>query len=376
LLFFKKFLKNNLEKKLLYFQLNCFIFIINNKLKKSLLIFFKILIVSTTLFYLIKSGRLNFEKLMLFSESPQTFVLIFCIIFFAIIPLSAFRWWLLLKAIGVPLKVKQTFALTWIGNFFNTTLPGAVTGDFVKGYYVIKTHQEEGRTRAFITLIIDRFVGLFGLIMMAFLSLLFNYELIFSKDNLHSLAWMITILFVMTVIFYTIVVFPFKENHDPFVWIFNHLPARKFSLKVYFAFRRYKNQKKTLIITLLTSICIHTLVAIIFFKLAKLIGIQDMELATQFFLMPIGLISVAIPIAPGGIGIGHAAFESLYQIAGLTSGADVFNLFVIVQLGVYLFGGIPYFLYSSKYKIPKESQELKEKNKFRIESSIIYKESD
>jgi hypothetical protein len=89
-------------------------------------------------------------------------------------------------------------------------------------------------------------------------------------------------------------------------------------------------------------------------------GIEEMDLATQFFLMPIGLITVAIPLAPGGIGIGHAAFESLYQLAGFSGGADIFNLFIIVQLGVFLLGGIPYFLYSSKYKIPAEQQDLLE----------------
>ena len=333
-------------------------------MKKPLLIFFKLIIVFSTLFYLINSGRLNFEKLMLFNDSPQTLGIIIGILFFGVIPLATFRWWLLLKAIGVPIKAKQTYVLTWIGNFFNTTLPGAVTGDFVKGYYVIKEYHEEGRTRAFITLIIDRFVGLFGLIMMAFLSMLLNYELIFSRQYLHPLTWTIIILFGLTVIFYTIVVFPFKENHDPFVWIFKRLPASKFTLKVYFAFRRYKNQKKTLLLTLLISICIHILVGIIFFIIARLIGIKEMELATQFFLMPIGLISVTLPIAPGGIGIGHAAFESLYQIAGLRGGADVFNLFVIVQLGVFLLGGIPYFLYSSTYRIQKKN--TIKKNKFGI----------
>lgn len=290
---------------------------------------------------------------MLFRESPQTIGIIFFIIFFAIVPLAAIRWWLLLRAIGLPVEIKQTFILTWIGNFFNTTLPGAVTGDLVKGYYVIKANQDKERTRAFTTLIIDRFAGLFGLVMMAFFALIFNYELISLKENLHFLAWMITALFVVTILFYTIVVYPFKEYQDPFIWIFSRLPASKFTKKVYSAFRNYKNQKKTLILTLLISIAIHSLVAIIFFQIAKLIGITEIELATQFFLMPIGLISVAIPIAPGGIGIGHAVFESLYQLAGLTGGADVFNLFVIVQLGIFLIGGIPYFLYGSIYRVPK-----------------------
>ena len=106
------------------------------------------------------------------------------------------------------------------------------------------------------------------------------------------------------------------------------------------------------------AIGIHSLIAMIFFQVAHLIGVKDMNLATQFFLMPIGLITVAIPIAPGGIGIGHAAFESLYQLAGLSGGADIFNVFIIVQLGIFLLGGIPYFLYSSEYKIPENQKEI------------------
>ncbi len=83
-------------------------------------------------------------------------------------------------------------------------------------------------------------------------------------------------------------------------------------------------------LTLVLAICIHSLIALIFFQVANLIGIKEMNLATQFFLMPIGLISVALPIAPGGIGIGHIAFDSPYQITGLFGGADIFNLYVLV----------------------------------------------
>jgi len=318
------------------------------------------LLVGSILVYLVQSGRLNFEKLMLFKDAPEILAMMIGVLVLVVVPMATFRWWLLLRAIGVQVKPKQIFILTWIGNFFNTTLPGAVTGDVVKGYYVIKAQQEEGRTRAFMTLLIDRFVGLFGLIVMAFLALVFNLELILSQERLHSLAWMITILFGGTVLFYTITLFPFKEGRDPFIRFFQRLPAKKISLKVYSAFKSYQHQKTTLLLTLLLAIGIHTLIALLFFQVANLMGIEDMELATQFFLMPIGLITVAIPLAPGGIGIGHAAFESLYQLVGYSGGADIFNLFIIVQLGVFLLGGIPYFLYSSKYKIPAEQQDLLE----------------
>ncbi len=329
-------------------------------MKKLLKILLKILLVGSILVYLVQSGRLNFEKLMLFKDAPEILALMVGVLVLVVVPMATFRWWLLLRAIGVQVNPKQTFILTWIGNFFNTTLPGAVTGDVVKGYYVIKAQHEEGRTRAFMTLLIDRIVGLFGLIVMAFLALVLNLELILSQERLHSLAWMITVLFGGTVVFYAIAVFPFKEGRDPFIRLFQRLPAKKISLKVYSAFKSYQHQKSTLLLTLLLAIGIHTLIALLFFQVANLMGLKEMELATQFFLMPIGLITVAIPLAPGGIGIGHAAFESLYQLAGFSGGADIFNLFVIVQLGVYLLGGIPYFLYSSKYKIPEEQQDLLE----------------
>jgi uncharacterized protein (TIRG00374 family) len=335
--------------------------IIDFAMKKLLIILLKILLVGSILVYLVQSGRLNFEKLMLFKDAPEILALMVGALVLVVVPMATFRWWLLLRAIGVQVNPKQTFILTWIGNFFNTTLPGAVTGDVVKGYYVIKAQHEEGRTRAFMTLLIDRIVGLFGLIVMAFLALVLNLELILSQERLHSLAWMITVLFGATVVFYAIAVFPFKEGRDPFIRLFQRLPAKKISLKVYSAFKSYQHQKSTLLLTLLLAIGIHTLIALLFFQVANLMGLKEMELATQFFLMPIGLITVAIPIAPGGIGIGHAAFESLYQLAGFSGGADIFNLFVIVQLGVYLLGGIPYFLYSSEYQIPEEQQDLLEK---------------
>lgn len=329
-------------------------------MKKLLIMLLKMLLVGSILVYLVQSGRLNFEKLMLFKDAPEILAMMIGVLVLVVVPMATFRWWLLLRAIGVQVKPKQIFILTWIGNFFNTTLPGAVTGDVVKGYYVIKAQQEEGRTQAFMTLLIDRFVGLFGLIVMAFLALVLNLELILSQERLHSLAWMITVLFGGTVVFYTIALFPFKEGHDPFIRLFQRLPAKKISLKVYSAFKSYQHQKTTLLLTLLLAIGIHTLIALLFFQVAQLMGIEKMDLATQFFLMPIGLITVAIPLAPGGIGIGHAAFESLYQLAGFSGGADIFNLFIIVQLGVFLLGGIPYFLYSSKYKIPAEQQDLLE----------------
>jgi len=319
-------------------------------IKKAVKTILKLCLTLGIIGFLVQSGRLNFSRLLLLLDSPKIlFTLLFVLLVFSI-PLTAFRWWLLLRAIQIKLPLRRAYSLTWIGNFFNTTLPGAVTGDLVKGYYIVKLDSSEGKTKALMTLIIDRATGLFGLIVMAFFALIFNWGLIFSQPKLQPLALFIIALFFGIAVFYTIILFPFAEGRDPFIRLFNKLPKSEIFLKVYNIFKLYQHHWRTLALTLGISIIVHTLSAFLFFLVARRLGMEQINLPTQMFIMPIGLITTAIPIAPGGIGIGHAVFETLYLLIGISGGADIFNLFIVIQLAVYLLGGIVYFAYNSEYK--------------------------
>ena len=57
-------------------------------------------------------------------------------------------------------------------------------------------------------------------------------------------------------------------------------------------------------------------------------------------------------LALNGLGAGHIALEELYQIDSISAGADIFNLFVIIQISVYLLGGMIYFIYNNEYQVP------------------------
>ena len=107
----------------------------------------------------------------------------------------------------------------------------AVSGDVVKGYYIIKAQAEEGRTQAFMTLLIDRFVGLFGLIIISFFSLLANLSIFLENPRLHGLIWMIGILFLATICFYTLVIWPFHDGKDPFIHFLRNSPLQSLQLK-------------------------------------------------------------------------------------------------------------------------------------------------
>jgi len=307
------------------------------------------------IYYLITTGSLNFQRLSLFIEAPENLFIILISLLLFIVPLTSLRWWLLLRALKFNIPLGRAYLLTWIGNFFNATLPGAVTGDVIKGYYTIKTNSDNNKTSTLTTLIIDRVTGLFGLIVMAFFALLYNWTLIFSLVPLQPLAIFIFILFVGVVIFYVIILFPFADGKDPFIRLLKKLPKSDFFLKIYRTFKQYQFHWKTLASTLLISLIIHSIVAFLFLIIARMMGLNDLHLATQMFVMPIGLITMSIPVAPGGIGIGHAAFEALYLFIGIKGGADIFNLFIVLQLAVYLLGGIVYFGYSSEYRKSKKA---------------------
>ena len=322
------------------------------KWKKRARFLVKLAVTVGILYYLLQSGKLNLTRLVLFWHHPAFLVSTLLLLVLVVVPITALRWWMLLRALGIRVPIGRAFHLTWIGNFFNTTLPGSVSGDFVKGFYIVKANRKGEKTKAFTTLIIDRFTGMFGLIVMAFVALLFNWPLIAAQPGLQPLATAVAVLFAVTVFFYGIVLLRFDRGNDPFVKLLEKLPKSAFLLKVYDTFKTYQNHKGTLIGTLLLSIGVHTIISVLFFMIARMMGVQNIAVATQMFIMPIGLITVAIPIAPGGVGIGHAAFDTLYQFGGISGGADIFNLYIILQLAVYLLGGVFYFLYNGEYRLP------------------------
>jgi hypothetical protein len=78
--------------------------------------------------------------------------------------ITSYRWYVLLRAQDVRIGVARTFVLNMVGAFYNSFMPGSTGGDVVKAYYAAKhtTH----RTRAVLTVLIDRIIGLLALLVL------------------------------------------------------------------------------------------------------------------------------------------------------------------------------------------------------------------
>ena len=236
--------------------------------------------------------------------------------------------------------------LTWMGYFFSLGLPGAISGDLVKGYYVIRANRARSKTEILLTLLIDRFFGLSGLILLAFVALLFNVDFLSGRPEIGALAFVIAGLFLGTVLFYLLVFLEFDEGRDPFIRVISKLPAKTFLDKLYKALKMYRHEKRTLFFALALSTLDQASNLYIFYRITGLIEISNISAQMLLTVVPLGLITTVIPVAPVGIGVGHAAFDSLYRMIGYSSGADVFNLFIALEVMCFVLGGILFLSYS------------------------------
>jgi glycosyltransferase 2 family protein len=72
------------------------------------------------------------------------------------------RWYLLVRAQKVPITLGGAVRLGLVGDFFNSLLLSSVGGDLVKAVAVARTQRR--RTAANATILLDRAIGLWGLV--------------------------------------------------------------------------------------------------------------------------------------------------------------------------------------------------------------------
>src|SRR6266404_1693151 len=121
----------------------------------------------TILVFLAKSGQINFSSLTrLFRVWPITLGAVGFLLFDIL--MMSIRASLLFRSARISLPLGSSFQLNLIGFLFSTFLPGAAGGDIARLVYA--TRQNHGsRAEVATVLILDRFVGLFSLVLLPIL---------------------------------------------------------------------------------------------------------------------------------------------------------------------------------------------------------------
>lgn len=304
----------------------------------------KVLVVAVLLWWMIDSGKLNLAAMRIFITNPSIILCGIAVWVLGPVLLGTWRWWLLLKGAGLECGFGRAVFLQLIGFFFNTAMPGAVGGDIVKAIYIVRDQSSpSGKTPAMLSVLLDRIVGLIGLFAMGAVAALVNYDLMMGNPATRHLMNGLALVMLGSCIFLGLVFVPYRNGRDPFAKFLNlQWPGFSILKGIYNALRAYRDHAGIIFGTIGISVLIQFLFIgyMGFVGMAMYPGQFDPRMLPPVF--PFGILVTAVPLAPGGLGVGHAAFEKLFQLVGLPGGANVFNIFTLSQLALNLACFIPY----------------------------------
>jgi len=232
---------------------------------------------------------------------------------------TAWRLRILLDPRGFHLTLYSAFRLTMIGVFFNSYLPGSTGGDLVRIYYA--TEGNPGRKMEVGTIVmLDRATGMFAMMLLPLL-LPFFPELLEKSAGLRAVLWVVAGIAAGTLAG-TLLCFSERVRQSaPVEWAFRRLPLGRYIGIVYDTLHAYREHPAPLVSAVGISLLAHVL-AMSVAMLASL-ATHPGEFAWKMcVLIPIGFAANALPVTPGGLGVGEAAFSKLFALAGLTSGAE------------------------------------------------------
>jgi uncharacterized protein (TIRG00374 family) len=225
------------------------------------------------------------------------------------IVLGLLRWRMVLEVQGLKLSLPRTAEISLVAHFFNSFLLGSTGGDFLKAYYAAReTHHL--KTEAVMTVLVDRLVGLFAMLLFAVLMMLPNLALLAKHGRLAALSWLVI---CMMAACGTLVVLAFwggvtKTLPRARVWL-RRLPRGELMEKALDACRQCGRERAFLLRMLGLSMILNVCCVLQIWVLARGLHLAVSPLAL-FVIVPIVVCISALPIAPSGLGVR----ENLYVL--------------------------------------------------------------
>ncbi|KYG68128.1 TIGR00374 family protein [Bdellovibrio bacteriovorus] len=325
--------------------------------KKLLVQSLKIAFSAAIIFWLIQSGKLNFSALknLLTPWAAVTALSLVALnIFFA-----SERWRILIRSQGLPARSWPVFKLTLIGAFFNFAMPGGVGGDVIKAYYF--TRENPGsKVVAVTSVLMDRVLGLFAMILLALLVMFYDLNHIVQTPALLTLFYFICGLFVAFLIALSMIFSVKLYDSGAVKKGIAVLPLSEKFLKLYESMHLYGKDGKRFIAVILMSLVSQACSIAFLYLAGRMAGFDEVSARTYFLVAPLGFMATAIPISPAGVGVGQAAFYFLFNLyvgKQIELGPTVITAFQVGTFVISLSGAFFYLRRKDRVETKEIEQE-------------------
>ena len=234
--------------------------------------------------------------------------------------LTFVRWWLLVRALDIPFRLSEAFRLGFLGYLLNFVSFGSVGGDLFKAYFLARDRPGQ-RAPAVATVVLDRLIGLYALLLVASAGLLtidiqsFDTPIALGvrRSTLLATALASAGILALAVL-----------SHS--LWLNTIARVPKIGpifVRLASAVDLYRRRLGTLLVIGVMSLVVH--IGHTFALYIAAIGLftadEVPKLAHQFVIIPLAMLAGAIPITPAGMGTFEFAVDYLYRhFAGAEAG--------------------------------------------------------
>jgi uncharacterized protein (TIRG00374 family) len=268
--------------------------------------------------------------------------------------LTVVRWYLLVRAQGLPFGLRNAFRLGLVGYAASTFLPGSVGGDLLKAAFIAR--EQKRRTAAAATVVFDRVIGMSGLYSLAAIAgmLLWGSGLL---GTLVAEELMRAVLLSAAAASAMIALGLLG------LWlVLRRLPAGVAArlddrlgripkvgpllAEVWRATWMYRTRGRVVAVAWMLSVANHMVNALLMYSAATALSppADVPPLTLHFLLVPVGNTVQASFPSPGGVGGGEYGYGLLYQRLGAPFAAGVLAA-LTARAATWLVGFVGYVVY-------------------------------
>jgi uncharacterized protein (TIRG00374 family) len=248
------------------------------------------------------------------------------------------RWWRLLSVTGCATPWLTCVRLTFVGLFFNTVLPGATGGDIARAYVVVRDHPER-RAGALASVIMDRLLGLLAMTVLAS-----GAVLMADARFAFLLPWTLCATLALSVGLLAIAHQGVRRLLRV-ESVLRRLPQGRRLLELDSSIQGVLRRPGELVVALALSFCNHLSATAAIYSLGRAFG-ADLPFHDFLCVCTVANSLTAVPISPGGLGVGEVLFGSLFEVAGSLYMLGVASSFTyrLVMMATGLLGGLALIL--------------------------------
>ena len=273
------------------------------------------------------------------------------------------RWYGLVRAVDLPFTPRNAVRLGMVGTFYNMFLPGAIGGDLVKAYFIAKGHPNR-RAAAVSTVVADRILGLFGLLVFAgfvggSIWITGQSEQLNANPTLQKIILFCAVASALGAVGYIALGFIPAVRAARFGERLKGIRKVGGTLaELWETALRYRQRPMAILVGIGLSAVSHTFMMVLFHFAVQVFPPEDSTklgtFAEHIVIGPIGFIVQALLPIPGGIGVAEFSFGGLYELIR-PGGGRVVGLTgrLAIRVIEWTLGGICYIVYlSMKAELP------------------------